>query len=438
MIQPDVLLDLAAQRSMRGRGLVARFLYAMPVSYVGYRNVSTAALSAEVQSAYDSHLQNLVRGMAEWAGDPAVLTLTKEARRALEIIAEEVEPLLREDGQLSALKDWGSKYVGAVARIAGVIHLAELGPQDGPKTPVSEETMWRAADIGTYFRFAAIAAFRAMGTDPAVANAIYLLGRVRKHDMVSERDMHRACQSRFAKKGTLVSAIAVLVDHGYLHRLTAWQQKGKGRPASPVFKVHPLARTMAKPAHAPSYPTPRPVASVITVTDSAGDGKNTTEAKRRTQEQEGEKVESVPNTVTEHTEMPSCSPEQSQEAASVITVTDSGKDEKNATQEIPAENQDAPAKPPMTPEQVEARFAAMGLGLGILPDGAYDRIKGVITRRLQKVGQATGSALKQSLESKDRPLFDLVFGRLVADGHLIPDGPKHYRLPEIDEKEGPR
>ena len=230
-----------------------------------------------------------------------------------------------------------------------------------------------------------------------------------------------------------MSAIAVLVDHGYLHRLTAWQQKGKGRPASPVYKVHPSVGTPTTPAPAPSYPPRRPVASVITVTDSAKDSKNTTEE----QEQKHEKVESLPKPVTEHTEPPSTPPEHSEEAASVITVTDSAKDSKNASQEGPAETQEPPSTPPITPEYREARFAAMRESLGILPNGSYDRIKGVITRRLQKVGQATPSALKQSLESKDRPLFGPVFDRLAGESYLIPADPNRYRLAAGDEeKEG--
>ena len=78
--------------------------------------------------------------------------------------------------------------------------------------------MWRAADIGTYFKFAAIAAFQVMATDPGITDAIYLLGRIKTlgGDVVSERDMHRACQSRFPKKDVLLAAIDRLVDHGYL------------------------------------------------------------------------------------------------------------------------------------------------------------------------------------------------------------------------------
>jgi replicative DNA helicase len=217
MIQPEVLRTIAAQRVFRGRGLIARFLYALPPSRVGYRRIGSAPLPETIRAGYDAHIRALATGLAEWLSDPAVLVLTPEAHDAMQVIEAETEPALRDDGELASLKDWGSKFVGAVARIAGIIHLAELGAVAGPTTPISADTVWKAADIGTYFRFAAIAAFQAMATDPGITDAIYLLGRIRTldGDVISERDMHRACQSRFPRKGALIAAIDRLVEHGY-------------------------------------------------------------------------------------------------------------------------------------------------------------------------------------------------------------------------------
>ena len=51
----------------------------------------------------------------------------------------------------------------------------------------------------------------------------------------------------------------------------------------------------------------------------------------------------------------------------------------------------------------------------------HERIKGVITRRLEKVRSATRAELKQALESKDRPAFDMVFDALVVQRCLVVD-----------------
>ena len=107
--------------------------------------------------------------------------------------------------------------------------------------------MWRAADIGTYFKFAAIAAFQVMATDPGITDAIYLLGRIKTlgGDVVSERDMHRACQSRFPKKDALLAAIDRLVDHGYLLPQTA-PAKGQGSTSVTKIQSPSLGKTVTE------------------------------------------------------------------------------------------------------------------------------------------------------------------------------------------------
>ena len=64
MIQPDVFKTIGAQRAFRSRGLLARFLYALPVSYVGYRKTNTQPVSEAVRAAYDDTVKKLAEGMA--------------------------------------------------------------------------------------------------------------------------------------------------------------------------------------------------------------------------------------------------------------------------------------------------------------------------------------------------------------------------------------
>lgn len=164
-------------------------------------------------------------------------------------IAEKVEPTLGDDGELGALKDWGSKYVGAVARIAGILHLAEHGP-DGLTEPVTAVTVLAAYRIGEYYKACAIRAFTEMGTDQATADAVYLLGRIERlgRDEVSARDVFNAVsRSRFGTMSDLRPALERLVDHGYLVPLPKPEATG-GRPASPRYKVYPHAAKGAQPA----------------------------------------------------------------------------------------------------------------------------------------------------------------------------------------------
>lgn len=240
MIQPSVLSAIAAQREFRGRGFLARILYATPASKVGRRRIAPAPVPATVLDTYESTVRNLADGLSGWLGDPAILVLSDTAQQAMQEIEKAVEPTLAGDGELAVLADWGAKYVGAVARIAGIIHLVEHGADDGPAEQVTAETILQASRIGRYFKAAAINAFAEMGTDEGTADAVYLLERTRRLDQaeVSERDLHVATRPRFKTKADLMPVLDRLVEHGYLIPIEVPATSGGGRPPSPRYTVH--------------------------------------------------------------------------------------------------------------------------------------------------------------------------------------------------------
>lgn len=217
--------------------MLARFLYAYPVSKVGHRKIAPPPVNAEVQENYAATVTTLASGLAGWAGDPAVLMLSENAKEAMTTIERAVEPTLAGDGELAPLADWGAKYVGAVTRITGILHLALHGPDKGVTAPITAATVLTASRIGDYYRACAIRAFSEMGTDKVTADAIYLLERIKRlgQKELSERDMHVAAQSRFKTKDALTPAVGRLVDHGYLEPLPPMPTGG--RPASPRYKL---------------------------------------------------------------------------------------------------------------------------------------------------------------------------------------------------------
>jgi hypothetical protein len=251
MIQPQVLLSVGQNAEFRGRGLLARFLYALPTSKVGHRRIAPDPVDQAVRDAYEKAVRELAAGMTEWHGDPAVLPLTEAARNAMETIEAAVEPTLAGGGELAPLADWGAKYVGAVARIAGILHLAEQGADTGPYTAVDAQIVLRAHRIGEYFKFSAINAFIEMRADPVIADAVYLLERIISigADNVSERDMFSACnRSRFPKKPDMMPALSRLIDHGYLVLHEQTKRAGGGRAPSTLYRIHPHAAFVAHAA----------------------------------------------------------------------------------------------------------------------------------------------------------------------------------------------
>lgn len=237
MIQRSVLAAIAGNGDFRGRGFLARILFSVPVSKVGSRKIAADPVPENVEAAYNATVRALAEQMVKWSGDPAVLTLTDRAEEAVRTIETIVEPTLAGDGELAHMADWGSKYVGAITRIAGILHLAEHG-EPGVETPIRAETIVAAARVGEYFKAAAITAFSEMQTDPVTADAVYLLGRIGKLGTeFSERDLHQASRSRFKSKADMMPALQRLIENEYVAPIQATETT-TGRPPSPRYVVN--------------------------------------------------------------------------------------------------------------------------------------------------------------------------------------------------------
>ncbi len=228
------------------RGLLARFLYALPDSRVGHRRVAAKPVDKATGAAYHSFVTVLARNMSQWAGDPAVLFGTA-AEIEMQRIEQDIENMTLAPGgalaAVSTLTEWGSKLAGAIARIAGLLHFAKYG-EGGVRQPVEVETLRDAERIGDYFRQCATIVFTQMFTDTRINDAVYLLDvvdRLGEAD-VSERDMFTAAsRSRFPTKAEMRPALNLLIEHGYLIPAKNPKPTG-GRPASPRFGGHPRCR----------------------------------------------------------------------------------------------------------------------------------------------------------------------------------------------------
>lgn len=240
MIQPAVLVAIAKNPAFRGRGLLDRFQYSQPPSNVGYRRVDAPPVPEGVQSAYEDTVRSLATTLAGWE-DPAVLKLSDDAVEVLLDHARDIEPQLQLGGRLGHVRGWGSKLVGATARIAGLLHLG-ADPENAWRQQVPVEIVINAITITNYFTAHALAAFDAMQADPIVADAEYLLEVIRRMDTdtVSKRDMFSsASRSRFPTATDLDLVISRLEEHGYLDPIPAPPRESRGRPPSPRWSVNP-------------------------------------------------------------------------------------------------------------------------------------------------------------------------------------------------------
>jgi hypothetical protein len=240
--QPDVLAHLSDTPGFRGRGLLARYLYDLPISPLGSRLLSPAPCPVETVKAYRELIERLLElSPPEDEGgvwQPWRLELSEGAYRIWKEFQRAIETLMREGGKLEYLRDWASKLPGAAARIAGVFHCVTSSLT---KTVIVEaETMRRAVDLATPLIDHALAAFDLMGCDERVAGALKILAWVRREGLktFTVRDCFHAHQRRFKQVRAMQPSLELLVEHGYLRRLP--KPEVAHRPSEP-FEVNPRA-----------------------------------------------------------------------------------------------------------------------------------------------------------------------------------------------------
>jgi hypothetical protein len=240
-VQGEILRGMASQRAFRGRGLVGRFLYAMPESPLGSRRIDPEPVGDDVAKHYESVVRRLSEIPEQFDG-PGVITMSPSAASVFKSWATEVEAMLADDGRLASFRDWGGKLVGLTARLAAVIHLVrEIEAVDPVAVPVCVEVIEAAIGLARWAIDHAEAAIGLMAADDgSVDDAGYVLRwlRQRAEPEVSRRDVAQHGRARFDGDGArLDRALAVLVDRGWL-RPIGDDRQGPGRP-SVRYQCHP-------------------------------------------------------------------------------------------------------------------------------------------------------------------------------------------------------
>ena len=238
MVQPSVLSGLMQNKTFRGRGLTARFLYSMPASFVGRRRYRTEPIPDEIYQRYETRIRNLLQ--EEYPPVPERITLSEEADRMIEAFADELEPRLRDE--YADIMDWVGKLVGNTIRIVGLLCRASVDRYDeflDTREPlvISAENMGNAIQLARYFLEHAKAAYSLMGADDTAKQCQYVLAAIKDNGLMQfkRRDIMRLCRS-FKKAEELQPVLDHLIDYGYIapDGKTAWS--GKGRPPAQMCR----------------------------------------------------------------------------------------------------------------------------------------------------------------------------------------------------------
>jgi hypothetical protein len=233
--QPVVLEGLCRNQNFRGRGLLARFFYALPESKLGYRSLVFRPIPPEVEGRYAAGLRWLISFRPETSTmlefDGPAYTEWKDFQRALELE-------FRPGGQLEGLTDWGGKLAGAAARLAGIGHAVKhTGENVGRE--VSLATVRSALDLASALIPHARAAFALMDRDPALEMARKIVDWIVRSGKASfdERDCFRAHQKLFKRMNVMRPILSLLEEHAYVRCVE--QGSTGGRPPSTVIEVNP-------------------------------------------------------------------------------------------------------------------------------------------------------------------------------------------------------
>jgi putative DNA primase/helicase len=240
-VQPSVIEELAhgSKRRFRGMGCLARFLYCMPKSNVGYRDVTQRrVISDQVRQRYHDGIHNLLNiqpVLSNGIEQPRTLRLDSEALKSFTAFQQAIERRQGDDGDLGVISDWTGKLPGAALRLAGIAHVVEHGSEE---MVISRATMERALYLVDLLIPHALWAFSLMGSDQATADAKYIAGRLKEKGVfqIKVNDIYRLCHGRIPRMDRLRKALDVLIER---HIISDLEVQPTGRRPSQYLFVNP-------------------------------------------------------------------------------------------------------------------------------------------------------------------------------------------------------
>ena len=266
-VQPVVLEDLKEKKAFKGEGILGRILFSIPESPVGSRKVGNEVpeLSEIAVMRYKKGLSVLLNtrpkdenDSGEW--EPHIIKLSPEALKIRNDFEREIESKLGPEGELHAIADWGSKLVGNITRVAGLLHIAgQVDAQEGQAArdiwskPINPEVMKNAVKLGQSLIEHALKIYDLLDKDPEISLARYVLKRIEKGKAMEEagelpKDKNKLDRSilmelckgkkEITKPSSLDQPINLLKELNYI-KIVKRQHEGRGRPPAPIIKLNP-------------------------------------------------------------------------------------------------------------------------------------------------------------------------------------------------------
>ena len=245
--QPYILEELMQNKSFLQSGLVARFLYCFPRSFVGQRHYGSKSLNPNISEDYKNLVYRAMKAKIAQTeiigGSEIMLHFNDESAHAFtDFYDRRIEPSLLTD--FAECPDWGGKYHGLILRLCGLIHCIECLTEKAPpeNRAVDMQTLGQAIDLAEYFKKQAVYAYSSVCSDGVIANAEYILKRLRSNGITQTdtRELQRLCR-KFKSTSELEEPLEMLMEYGYLREMAADDHSGRGRKPGTRYEVNPLS-----------------------------------------------------------------------------------------------------------------------------------------------------------------------------------------------------
>ncbi len=242
--QPELLRNIPNREALRGRGLLARFIYCLPSSLVGRRPYINRPIDEAVRAAYSRAVRRILEtpnpATAERPDAYHPLRIDSDALDVWIGFYNEIENALGSDRDLHHVRDWAGKLPGAAARIAGVLHVM-AGNTTAGAMPAT--TVQGACAIARWAKYHALAAFEIIGGEHDELPR-RVLSWIRRHrharfSLAAVFDSLRRGMSSGARSDDLLPALAALEVRGYIRPRPPRRQVRAGRKPSPEWDTNP-------------------------------------------------------------------------------------------------------------------------------------------------------------------------------------------------------
>lgn len=240
VVQPQIVRNMSDRKAFHGRGLLERFLYVLPKSRLGFRQLTPQPIPRETTKDYETAVRSLLEIPPYFEHGleyPRILTLDPNALAKWQAFRYEIEAQLRPDGKLQPCLGWGGKIVGFCLRIAGLLHVGAHGLGN---TVIALPTMENAITIARALTEHALVAFGIMGEDEAADDAQAILAWIIREGQPRFRrtDCLRKLHGRFTSKKRFDQALASLHDRNIIGPVRQ-EITTAGKRATLYYEVNP-------------------------------------------------------------------------------------------------------------------------------------------------------------------------------------------------------